>query len=123
MKTFQSLFCAASHCEPSDFVRVIFHRCLYRHALPFVPFLGGYSSDYFASDRELIASAGRAVDLAQLREEIADFFLTSGNRSFRRKHLNLRISTSRLKRLAKLHLPGIDSQAPFPRALPSPAKR
>ena len=113
LKSFQELFCGEQQCPEGKFARKVFWRALYPHAWPFVPFLGGFRSDYFAADRELISGAGRATTMIQLRVEIADFVMDANNRGWLRQRFHVRISTTRLKRLARRYLPGEDSQAPF----------
>jgi hypothetical protein len=112
MKSFETLLCEKDGCKPDEFVKKVFWHCLTRHALPFVPLLGGYRSDFFAADRELIESAGRAVQLGQVREEIAAFFMDSGNRGFWRRTANIRLSTTRVTRLSKCYLPRVDTRSP-----------
>jgi hypothetical protein len=113
LKSFQELFCEEEHCTEGEFSRKVFWRALYPHAWPFVPLLGGLRSDYFVADRELISGAGRATTMVQLRTEIADFVMDGNNRGWLRVHLRIRVSATRLKRLARKYLPGADSQAPF----------
>ena len=72
-------FCAAHGCRPDDFVRVVFWRCLHRHAVPLAPVCAALHADYFAADRDLITSAGRVRSLRELNEEIRDFMLDARN--------------------------------------------
>jgi hypothetical protein len=113
VKSFQDLFCEEHRCKEDEFSGKVFWRALYPHAWPFVPFLGGCRSDYFAADRELISGAGRATTMIQLRTEIADFVMDANNRGWLRQRARVRVSTTRLKRLARRYLPGEDSPAPF----------
>jgi|ERR1019366_9483555 hypothetical protein len=112
-KSFQELFCEQQRCNDGQFVRKVFWRSLYPHAWPFVPLLGGFGSDYFAADRELIACVGRVTTVSQLQTEIVDFFLDANNRGWFRQRIRVRVSTTRLKRLARRYLAAGDSQAPF----------
>jgi len=112
MKSFQELFCVEHGCSSEDFTEKVFWECLNRHAIPFVPFLGGFWSGYFAADRELISCAGRAVNLGQVRVEIGDFFMDPNNRGWLRKRFQIRLSTTRLKRLARRYLTDAESQSP-----------
>ena len=104
LKSFQELFCEEERCKEGEFSRKVFWRVLYAHAWPFVPLLGGLRSDYFVADRELISGAGRATTMIQLRTEIADFVIDGNNRGWLRERLRIRVSTTRLKRLAGKYL-------------------
>ena len=113
MNSFQSLYCEAEHCLETDFIRRVFWRCVPLHAIPAVLVLGGWRSDFFAADRELIASAGRATNLHQLRAEIADYFLDAGNRGWLRRRASIRVSTTRLQRLARRHVGSSQTTSPL----------
>ena len=113
LKSFQELFCEEQRCNEGQFARKVFWRSLYSHATIFVPLLGGFRSEYFVADRELISGAGRATTMAQLRTEIADFVMDANNRGLLRQRVRVRVSATRLKRLARRYLPPDDSQAPF----------
>lgn len=112
VKTFGELFCEAYHIDHDEFSRKVFWQCLYRHALPLVPFWGGFHADYFAADHELILSAGRAASIRQVREEVADYFQYPNNHGWLRKRARIRISTKRLVRLARRYLTTGDSRPP-----------
>ncbi len=113
MKTFSELFGDAYRIRHYDVARKIFWATLYRHAWGLAPFLGGFGANYFAADRELIADVGRATDISQIREYIIDYLLDSQNRGWLPHHAKIRVSTTRLKRLAGRFLPGGDSTSPL----------
>lgn len=103
MKSFLLLFCESARCPESEFARRVFWRCLPPHAVPVAFLLGGWRGDYFSLDRELIQAAGRAANLRQVREEITDYFLQRENARWLRRRGLVRVSTSRLQKLAKRH--------------------
>jgi len=76
-------------------------------------------SDYFNADRELIRGAGSAVTMAQVKEEIRDYFLTAHNGGWLRRIWSVRVSTNRLRRLARIYLP--DPRPTFPEGAPRTA--
>jgi len=75
------------------------------------PVLGEFWSDRFCVDRELIAGAGRAVRMSQVRQAVREYFSDPGNRHWLRRRLNFRLSAKRLMLLAIEHLPGDSAQA------------
>ena len=105
MKTFEEAFCKEHRCDPERFRRKVFWRTLPRHAWPFVPFLGGFNSRFFTADRELLSGVSRAENMNRVRDEILDYFMDSQNRGWLHNVANIRVSTHRLKRLAKEYLP------------------
>ncbi len=111
VKTFKQIYCEEHRCQPPAFFQKIFWRCLPPLAIPFVPFVGGMQSGYFDADRELIRAVGTATSMAEVRDEIRDYFSHPQNRGWLRRVWNIRVSTHRLKRLARLYLqdPGVAS--------------
>ena len=101
MKSLQELFCDVYRCEQAEFSRKVFSLCLHRRAILLVPLLGGFRADYFAADRELIAGAGRAVNLNGVHSEVRDFHLDANNRGWLRKRAKVRISAQRLLTLSQ----------------------
>ena len=114
VKTFERIYCEESRCDAAQFRRKIFWLTLPPHALPFVPLLGGFNSRYFTADRDLLSGVSRAVTVNQVREEIRDYFADSQNRGWLRTVAHIRISSHRLKRLAKEYLPDPGSNSPIP---------
>ena len=103
--TFQEQYCERNSCPKDRFARWVFWHCLYRHAVPLAPLILLLNYDYFVSDRDLIASAGRATDMHHLRNEVRDFFWDSNNRGWLRRTCRIRVSGQRLKNLAHRYLP------------------
>lgn len=104
MKNLEQSFCESHGCEPRQFQRRLFHEALYPHARVIAPFLGGFDSAYFAADRELIAAAGQALTLHQLREEVRYYRSSAELRRWPRGVARLRISTQQLIRIVRPHL-------------------
>lgn len=97
-KSFETLYCARHGCDAAAFRRRLFWRALHRRCLPVAPLLlfGGY----FECDRELIAAMERVRSPDELREEIETYRHHPQNRGWLRRTLRLRISTTRLRRIA-----------------------
>jgi len=119
MKSFQELYCAENQCDAEQFLRRVFWQCVRRHAIPFVPFFGGVRSEYFAVDRDLIAGAGQATSVADLKGEIIDHLMDSRNTGWLRRHANIRVSTSRLRRLARRYLSADEGRSSVAAAVPN----
>lgn len=105
MKTFQDVFCEKHRCDPERFRRKVFWQTLHPHAVLVAPFLGGFNARLFAADRELLQGVSRAKNMNRVRDEIVDYFLDSQNQGWLHNVANIRISTHRLKNLAKQYLP------------------
>lgn len=104
-KTLQELYCEARRCTPAEFKREVFWKCLHRRAVPIAPLILLLKSDYFAPDREFIADAGRATDMAQVRRDVKEFFHHPLNANWIRRSASIRVSAGRLIRLAAKLLP------------------
>jgi hypothetical protein len=114
MKTLEQSFCETHDCEPRQFSRRLFRAALYPHARFVAPLLGGFGSDFFAADRELIAAAGRAMTMHEIRDEVRYYRGGPGLRRWIRGVARLRVSTQQLLRLARPHLPKAAADAPAP---------
>lgn len=105
MKTLEEAFCKDHRCDTERFKQVVFWRTLPRHAVFFVPFLGGFNARHFAADRELLERVSRSETMNQVRRELRDYFTDSQNRGWLRTAATIRVSSRRLMRLARLYLP------------------
>ena len=102
----------ATHGEPGAGVgRHLFRACLHRRALMLAPLIAFCDSDYFAPDRELLERAAQVRSLRELDEEIADFRNDARNQTWWRKYGRVRVSTRRLRRLARRLLPKVKGAA------------
>ncbi len=97
-------FSATPRRAGEEFASFLFWRCLYRRAVPLVPLLRAMDPDYFAPDRELIARVARVQTMRELGEELRDFSEDSRNRSWLRRFGRVRLSTRRVRRVARAFL-------------------
>lgn len=105
VNTFREHYCVACDCRPDNFRRHIFWRCLHPHVWVLAPFISLFHPEYFAADRGLIARAACARTLRELNEEIRDYADDSRNHGWWRGRAQVRLSTHRLRALARVHLP------------------
>jgi len=108
MKTLAEIYCTEHRCAAARFDRRLFWRCLHRSALPIAPLALWLWPDRFQPDWELIRSAARCSSLRELDEEIRDFTTNSANQHWWRRVARLRLSTRRVRQVARLHLPASD---------------
>jgi hypothetical protein len=106
-KTLEELFCAAHGCAGEKFRSRVFWMCLHRHAVPVAPVVLALNKDFFAPDRELISAVALATSMAEIGEDIREFFLDPRNRHWPRVRANIRISCLRVMRLSSRYLPPI----------------
>jgi hypothetical protein len=104
-------YCKRYSCRPEDFERRFFFQCLHLTAWPFYLFVGGRQGAYFDCDRRLITRLAHAISLAQVRDELGDFFAEPENRRWLRKVLRVRLSTSKVLKVSKKLLPPRFSRA------------
>lgn len=102
--TFREKYCAARGCSSEAFATQLFWRCLHPHAVAVAPVVAAIQRGHFDADRELIAAAARARTMGELDEEILDFMHDARNRHWWRRRGRLRLSTQRLRRIARVHL-------------------
>ena len=110
MKTWEEHYCDRHRCTPRQFRRRVFWSALHRHALPLAPLL--LLSDHFAADRDLIFACGRARSMRDLGDDLAAHRYHPHNTGWLRQRLALRLSTHRLRRLARGYLPGYSLPRP-----------
>ena len=100
-QTFAERYCRAAAWPSKEFSARVFWRCLHRHGVLFAPFVGFVGRDYFAPDRDLIGEAGRCETLVEIDEAIRAFVRDDRNRTWWRSRGRVRISTKKLRRLAR----------------------
>ena len=98
---FRERFCAVQDCRDEQFVRRVLWYCLHRHALPVARVFSLLDRSYFDADLEVIAQAGQSQTLAQIEEELRNFVHDSRNMRWWRRTGRVRISTHRLRELAR----------------------
>jgi hypothetical protein len=103
-KTLKELHCAWCGWPEPAFERRVFWTCLPWHARLLAPVVGLVWRDFFLVDHELIRSCGSARSMGQLNEELADYVVDRRNRGWWRRRARVRVSTQRLRRLARSHL-------------------
>jgi hypothetical protein len=112
-KTIEELYCASHKATREQFRKRTFWKCLRRRAIPLAPAILVLDRGYFAPDREMIAYVGMATTMAQVQDELRDYFLDSQNRRWLREHLKVRVSSRRVLRFASECLSL--AQAPSPK--------
>lgn len=98
MATVEDLFCARENCDQQQFRRRLFRECLYAPARAALS-VGGFDSDFFQPDRDLIADIAQARSAHDIKAAIEEFHSSTPNRSFARKYLKMRVSTTKLREL------------------------
>jgi len=101
-KTFEEVYCARNGTTATGFRRAVFWRCLHPGAVALAPLL--FLSGYFALDRDLVAACGQARNFRQVCEELDDYRHSPRNRGLLRRRLNVRLSTTRLRQIARQYL-------------------
>lgn len=99
--TFKTAYCTSLACPPEQFDQQVFRRILHRRILPAAVVLHAINPHFFQVDFELIRAAGEAADSRQLEEYLQEHRLDSRNLHWARRCAFLRVSTRRLRRLAR----------------------
>ena len=98
--SFAERYCERFSVNPADFEAHLLRQALY----PAARALGAVVSlknDFFIPDREFVRAAGRLTDPRKFYNEAEEFFIAPENRAFLRRHLRLRVSVRRMKRLVR----------------------
>ncbi len=101
MKTFAELYCARHALPPEGFERAVLRRCLHRRAWLVGLTLRMFAADFFAPDLELVRSVGRLRRNHDFDLEVESFRHHPDNQHWLRRHLRLRISIRRLRRVLR----------------------
>lgn len=101
VKTFKAIYCERFSVPAARFDESLFWRAIRWYALPVVLVVKIVNVNYFRPDYEFIRSVGSCEIMADVRAEVAAFRWECGISSPLRRHLRLRISTSRVAKLAK----------------------
>jgi len=104
MNTFKAKFCERHRCAPGSFARKVLWRTLPLPLLPLAFIWTLVCRSAFAPDLRLIEFCGEARDLRTVGDEIAGYFSEAFCWSFGRRRLHFRVSTYKLKRLARKNL-------------------
>ena len=104
MNTFESCYCARHGCSPEAFARKVMLHSMPPPYRPLAAVIALVSPKVFAEDLRLVQYCGEATSMRRIRDEIAGHFSDAGYWSFWRRRLNFRMSTARLKEIARQHL-------------------
>jgi hypothetical protein len=102
-KTLKDHDCARCGCPERAFERRVFWAGLPGPTRLLAPVVGLVWRDFFLVDHELIRSCGSARSMGPLNEELADYVVDRRNRGWWRRRARVRVSTQRLRRLARSH--------------------
>ena len=98
---FKTVFCNKYDCRSDEYQRLAFMKCLGVGSKVIVPFLVTVFPSFFSYDLELIEKVGRAMNHRQVHEAISNYYLLCRyKRSVLHNQLHLRISCSKLQKLA-----------------------
>lgn len=111
MKTFEEVFRERHRCSAAEFRRHVFWHSLHPHAVPLAPLL--LVGAHFTPDRKLITGCAQARSMRALVEEVNSFLRDPVNGHWLRRRCSVRLSTRRLRKLAKDYLPGSGSPTLF----------
>ena len=101
--TFSARFCDDYNCRPDEFVATVLRLCMARRALPIL--LSMPNSRFFDADRQLIQTVEQAIAMEEVRDAIDDYWSDPASNTWLRRVVGLRLSTSRLRRVASEYLP------------------
>lgn len=101
MDSFKQIYCRKYRCPDNGFSRMIFRRSLHWHAIPVWWALAVTGSGFFDFDLELINVVGRARTMQEVNEEIRDHTTDHRSRNWWRKVGRIRVSTQRVRKLAR----------------------
>jgi hypothetical protein len=100
--TFRAAFCARYRCADRDFERTFFRRAVYRHALIPAAIIRWCHPRFFRTDADLIQWVGAAINLPEVRHELADFeYRNRVSPHWLRTGFLVQLSPSRVKALAR----------------------
>jgi hypothetical protein len=96
---FGERLCARFHVPPDRYLEIAFRCTLYPQARLLRPLLLWLDADFFAADRDFLASVGRLWRRREFKVEVWDFLDHPANRGCLRRGLRLRVSVERTRRL------------------------
>ncbi len=112
MKTLADAYAEQHGCAIEDFRWAAFWAALHRHAFLVVPFLCW--TDFFDVDLELVSTCGRARSMREVQEALVDYSHHPRNSSWFRRVLRMRVSSRRMKVLARKYMAsGAGTRPPF----------
>jgi len=111
-RTFAELYCEKHGISIDDYARSVLRKTLYLQARPLAPLINLVHSDYFAPDRDFVEDVGRLRHYHDFIGCGLDFSHHPENRGFMRNVLRLRVSTEKMRVLAKSLLRQKESAQP-----------
>ncbi len=97
----RSLFCERFRCDPADFEKRVFWKCLYPHAKVIAPLIRLVSPGLFERDYHFIRGFGNAKDWKDAKSEILALrYEDRFHPRFLRNALRIRISRRKANQLA-----------------------
>jgi hypothetical protein len=98
----RSAFCATHHCEPGEFIPLVFRLTLHRRALPFYRILQSLKKDYFQSDLNFLNEVGNVTNNSELVRAIKNYQVDCHRGpNYLHDHLRMRVSCRRLMKLCE----------------------
>lgn len=99
-KTFREAVCDCFGCQPDDYERKVFWRCMHRHALPIAFLIYRVEPGFFREDFDLIREVGRVRNPVMFTTELNYFHgRNARDRSWLRTDFYIRVSGKRLLNL------------------------
>lgn len=111
-RTFAELYCEQHGLSIDAYARTVLRKTLYWHARPLAPLINFVSSEYFAPDRDFVEDVGRLRHYHEFIGCGLDFSHHPENRGFLRSVLRLRVSTEKMRVLAKSLLRAKEASPP-----------
>jgi len=103
-ESFLTRYCQKYHCPPEDFAVTVLWHCMHRLQKPLARLIWLYNADFFHSDLDLINQVKDATNYAKVREIVKFFSKEPSANKFTRRTLKVRISRSKLLKLAAAEL-------------------
>lgn len=98
---FRTAFCSKKDCSLDEYQQLVFKNCLGVGSKVLAPVINAVIPSFFSYDFELIEKVGRAINQLQVQEAISHYYLLCRyKKSFLHNQLHLRISCSKLQKLA-----------------------
>jgi hypothetical protein len=99
--SFLERYCKTYQCPAESFEKNVLWRCMPALPRPLAQFIGRVNRNFFRSDMALISELKEATRFSQVRDIISFYTFQSPRQSFVRQLLRLRMSRSKLLKLAR----------------------
>ncbi len=102
-KSFKTIYCETYRCDPNDYVKRVFSRCLFWHAVPLAPIIARIDPFFFQEDLEFIREIGEVRNSGEFKSELNRFYGRNlRDQNWIRRKLLLRVSAKKLLKLKDL---------------------